>query len=141
MERLEVARPNALWYATSVVTKTLLQDIEQKLRERQRQLEEELRQFATRNPRAPGGWQTSYVDVGRSEDENATEVAMYSDSLSLERTLETALRDVASALARIEAGTYGTCRYCAKPIDEKRLLARPTSSACVACKVEKKKTV
>ena len=117
---------------------SLLKTIEQQLLERKIQLEEELRQFATRTPHGRGGWQATYVDVGRSEDENASEVAQYSDNLSLKQTLERALRDVAGALARITSGTYGVCRYCAKPIDEKRLLARPTSSACVSCKVERK---
>jgi RNA polymerase-binding transcription factor DksA len=39
-----------------------------------------------------------------------------------------------AALKRLEKGDYGVCRYCKKPIEEKRLLIRPTSSACVQCK-------
>ncbi|MBI4143150.1 TraR/DksA C4-type zinc finger protein [Candidatus Uhrbacteria bacterium] len=120
------------------ITKAFIQDMEQQLLERKTQLEGELRQLATRSNSGGGQWQATYVDVGRSEDENASEVAMYSDNLSLKQTLETALRDVAGALARIASGTYGTCRYCGKEIDEKRIRARPTSSACVACKVERK---
>ena len=124
--------------STAPLTAELLQTIEQQLRERKQRLEEELRQFASKHPHALGDWQARYVDVGRSEDENAAEVTMYSDNLSLERTLEKELRDVMNALSRIASGAYGTCRYCGKPIDEKRLLARPTSSACIACKVERK---
>lgn len=124
--------------STSPLTQERLQTIAQKLRERKAQLETELKAFASRNPHVSGDWQTQYANVGRSEDENAAEVTIYSDNLSLERTLEKELRDVTNALSRIEGGTYGTCRYCDKPIDEKRLLARPTSSACIACKVERK---
>ena len=125
--------------STSPLTSERIQSIEQKLHERQKQLEGELKQFANKNPHASGDWQARYTDVGRSEDENAAEVTMYSDNLSLERTLEKELRDVLNAISRIAAGSYGTCRYCSQPIAEQRLLARPTSSACVSCKEEKKK--
>lgn len=122
----------------AVAQTTFLAAITSRLLERKTQLEGELRQFATRSASGRGAWKTQLVDIGRSEDENASEVTMYSDNLSLERTLESALRDVTAALARLQAGTYGTCRYCNQPIDEKRLLARPTSSACVKCKTERK---
>lgn len=122
------------------LTKERLSEITAKLEERKMQLETELKAFASRNPHASGDWQAKFVDFGRSEDENAAEVTMYSDNLSLERTLEKELRDVMNALSRIASGAYGMCRYCGKPIPEQRLLARPTSSACIACKEEKKRT-
>ena len=58
----------------------------------------------------------------------------YTVNKPLEITLEKTLRDVKRALIAIEKGTYGVCKYCDKPIEEKRLLARPTSSSCVSCK-------
>ena len=54
--------------------------------------------------------------------------------MSLEDTLKKALRDVESSLDRIEKGAYGTCKYCNEEIDEQRIEARPTSSACIKCK-------
>ncbi|MBI2483527.1 TraR/DksA family transcriptional regulator [Candidatus Uhrbacteria bacterium] len=121
------------------MTNTFLMTVKEKLNTRKEQLERELKSFASRNPHASGHWEAKYVDFGRSEDENAAEVALYSDNLSLEHALEKEYRDVLNALSRITAGSYGNCRYCNQPIDEKRLLARPTSSACIACKVERKK--
>lgn len=79
-----------------------------------------------------------FPQYGVKDDENAAEVATFSDSLSLQRKIEESLKDVHAALARIEKGTYGICRYCGKPIDERRLLARPESGSCVACKEELK---
>ncbi len=38
------------------------------------------------------------------------------------------------ALARIDAGTYGVCESCGKPIGKARLLAFPRARMCVACK-------
>lgn len=76
----------------------------------------------------------AFPNYGDKEDENAAEVAEYGANLSLEQTLEKTLRDVNTALVRLQKGTYGICKYCQKPINEKRLLARPTSSSCVECK-------
>jgi len=38
------------------------------------------------------------------------------------------------ALARVAAGTYGTCESCAQPIPAERLLLMPDVTCCVACK-------
>lgn len=81
-----------------------------------------------------------YVELGNKDDENAAEVALFSDNLSLEESVERQLRDVNDSLERIEAGTYGICKYCAQPIDINRLKARPTSSSCVQCKEKLSKT-
>lgn len=98
-------------------------------------LEEELSRFAHRNPKATTtDFDTDFEDIGNKEDENAAEVARFSDNLSLENTLEKALRDVEGALKLIEQGTYGICKYCKAEIGEQRLVARPTSSACIQCK-------
>lgn len=110
----------------TILKKEVLDAITEKLRERETQLVEELRQYG------------KFVDFGRGEDENAAEIAQYADGLSMEGELVKALRDVKNALSRIAAGTYGVCRYCRQQIPEKRLIARPTSSSCVACKMEKK---
>jgi DnaK suppressor protein len=40
---------------------------------------------------------------------------------------------IASALGRIEAGTYGDCLRCGEPIDERRLAAQPEATLCRAC--------
>ncbi len=44
------------------------------------------------------------------------------------------LGDVRAALARIEAGTYGTCERCSAEIPAARLEAVPTASLCIKCK-------
>ena len=43
------------------------------------------------------------------------------------------LAEVDAALARVAAGTYGTCQRCGTAIPEERLEARPTAAYCVAC--------
>ena len=45
--------------------------------------------------------------------------------------LREALDDVDAALARLSAGTYGSCEVCGKPIGEARLEAMPAARLCI----------
>jgi len=47
------------------------------------------------------------------------------------------LKDIEDALDKIEAGTYGICEECGKPISEARLKVLPTARLCITCKGEK----
>ncbi|MFI6324191.1 TraR/DksA family transcriptional regulator [Nonomuraea sp. NPDC050556] len=42
-------------------------------------------------------------------------------------------RAVVDALKRLEAGAYGQCVDCGKPVPEGRLEARPEAARCVQC--------
>jgi RNA polymerase-binding protein DksA len=98
-------------------------------------LQSELANFAHRNPKAAEAkLEVDFQDIGNEEGDNAAEVAQFTDNLSLEDELEKALRDTEGALKLIEKGEYGICKYCRQPIDERRLLARPTSTSCIQCK-------
>ncbi len=112
----------------------LIAKIKKDLLARKKDLEEKLSRFARKNEKVKGDYDAEFPDYGDKEDENAGEVATYDDNLSLEHSLEKALRDVNKALERIEEGTYGICKYCGTEIGEKRLEARPVSSACIECK-------
>lgn len=97
-------------------------------------LEKELEKFSKKKAGQSGDYDTTFPDYGDKEDENAAEVADYVVNLSLEENLEKSLRDTNQSLDRLEKGEYGICKYCHKPIEEKRLLARLTSSSCMTCK-------
>ena len=43
------------------------------------------------------------------------------------------IREIQSALARIEEGTYGICGVCGEEIGEARLQAVPEATRCVNC--------
>ena len=43
------------------------------------------------------------------------------------------LRQVDEALMRMDAGTYGICAHCGRPIPPERLEVRPFAEYCVAC--------
>ena len=47
--------------------------------------------------------------------------------------LQDTIAEIDAALARIDAGTYGTCTQCGAAIPEERLELRPFAATCVAC--------
>lgn len=118
--------------------KKTLDKIKKQLLTEKKQLEKSLESFAEKNSKVSGDYHTKFPDIGESSEDNATEVAMFSDNLSLEQDLEKNLRDVNKALQKITDGAYGICQYCRQPIPEGRLMARPASTACVKCKTDLK---
>jgi DnaK suppressor protein len=52
---------------------------------------------------------------------------------ALANTLRETLTDVETALAKIEAGTFGPCESCGKPINPARLEAMPAARLCIDC--------
>jgi RNA polymerase-binding protein DksA len=53
---------------------------------------------------------------------------------SLEENSSNVLREIEAALGRIDAGTFGVCQRCGKPIGEERLEAMPYATKCIECK-------
>lgn len=119
---------------SSPFSKTFLEEMKKLLLKKKETLEADLAKFTKKNPHDSDDYEANFPNYGDEDDENAREVAEYTANKPLEITLEKSLRDVNKALDRLEKGTYGICKYCDKPIDEKRLKARLTSGACIDCK-------
>lgn len=119
------------------MTKKFLKEIEKKLKEEEASLTSELGNVLKPNSQ-PGASATdaAFPSYGDGEDENAAEVATFDSNLALEGNLEQSLADVKRALSKIEAGTYGTCENCGKPIAQARLKAFPTARLCLQCKAK-----
>jgi DnaK suppressor protein len=119
---------------TTKLTQKFMDEMKTVLLEEKARLERELSKFTRKNPHVAGDYETTYEEFGDKSDENAQEITQYLTDKPLEMQLEGLLRDVDKALDRMEKGLYGVCKYCDQTIEEKRLVARPTSSACVSCK-------
>ena len=52
---------------------------------------------------------------------------------ALVRQARTRLAELDAALARVDAGAYGTCERCGRPVGDARLEARPGSRLCIDC--------
>jgi len=116
------------------MNKEILEKIKKDLLERKTQIEAELATFTKKDEFIKDNYRSDFPDFGDKEDENAEEIATYTDNLSIEYSLESTLRDINKALEKIAKGNYGKCNYCGQEISEERLLARPASSSCVECK-------
>jgi DnaK suppressor protein len=70
-------------------------------------------------------------DIERTDrvQEEAVEVALTALDEQGRRELEA----IQAALARLDAGTYGSCETCGEAISPARLTAMPTARRCVAC--------
>lgn len=71
--------------------------------------------------------------VGNHMADDANETLEQETMLTIELSVKRQLDQVDEALARIEAGTYGICANCGKPINPARLEVRPSSVLCIDC--------
>lgn len=71
-------------------------------------------------------------EVHDLEDESIADLFADLNLTVLDRHVQET-RDINSALARIDKGTYDTCSDCGEAIDYERLVAYPTASRCVRC--------
>jgi len=104
------------------------------LEERRKRVKEQLEAIAKKNKRAGDGYTTIFPNFGRSEDENADEVANFTDLLSLKDNLEKELKEIETALQKMKKGVYGICEKCGRKISKARLKAAPTTRYCRKCK-------
>lgn len=114
--------------------KEFVQSRKKDLQERKKEIKKQLESFAEKSNRVANDYEARFPEYGRTEDENADEVAAFVDSLSLEENLENALSDVDTALGKIAKNEYGICEVCKKQISKKRLEILPTAKYCVECK-------
>ena len=95
------------------------------LEERDR-VREQLARLGHGDEKADLDFDENFADSGQATAERG-EVEALSGQLT-----ET-LQDIEDALAKFEAGTFGTCESCGKPIPEARLEAMPAAHLCISC--------
>jgi RNA polymerase-binding transcription factor len=83
--------------------------------------------IASRLGDAVGDAGDDQADVGAKTFEREHELALTHNAREL-------LAQNERAIARIEAGTYGTCESCGEAIGKARLQAFPRATLCVRCK-------
>ncbi len=74
---------------------------------------------------------TESVSLHPADD--ASELFEREKNLTVLNTLQTSIDDIDRALAKLDAGTYGQCDNCGRPIGEKRLEAMPSAAYCIDC--------
>ena len=103
-----------------------------RLEEEKTRLEGELSTVGRRNPSNPEDWEATAANPEPEPDPNdrADQMATYSGNSAILTDLEIRYNEVKDALARIDGGSYGTCRICGNAIEEDRLDADPSADTC-----------
>ena len=73
-------------------------------------------------------------DAGDDEADVGAKAFEREHELALTQNAQDLLDQGERARHRIDAGTYGVCESCGKPIGKARLLAFPRATLCVECK-------
>ncbi len=106
------------------------EQFKKKLLDEKAELEAELASIGQKNPNATNGWEatTGGMEVDKAdENEVADKLEEYEGNNSILVQLDSQLNEVKAALERIQAGTYGICETCGKPIEKDRLEANPAA--------------
>ena len=117
--------------ATAKLTKKEIDEFEARLQVERTELAEQLatiedQTFATTQSDLSGdvGVDDESADAGTATFEREKE-------LSIEQNVRDLLQKIDRALKRIEAGTYGICERCGKPIEKARIKALPYVDLCI----------
>lgn len=96
-------------------------------------LSAELATIAVHNPETDD-WEAKPEHNEESADENAAAdvTEEWTERSGTVAALETEYRATKRALARIAAGTYGTCEICGEEILPARLAIKPSARTCIA---------
>lgn len=110
------------------LTKAQLEKLKGKLLERQRVLVREVRE--KREQAASEANEEAIGGVGDAGDESVLRMITDLDISEAGRDVEE-LRDIDSALRRMDDGSYGTCDECGQDIGFPRLEVQPTATRCI----------
>lgn len=80
-----------------------------------------------------------FPQYGDTEEANAQEVERFEGYKGLEKGVKEFLKDINTALGRLDNEKYGICGSCGNPIDKSRLEAFPAALVCVECSKKPKK--
>ena len=88
----------------------------------------------------PGSLEDETEEILGSSDNHLGDAAAGTLDRQIDYSLEAnsgqLLAQINTALERLEAGTYGACSNCSRPIAEERLEAMPWASLCIDCQRE-----
>jgi DnaK suppressor protein len=122
------------------MTRKKLEEFKKLLLQKKEELETDLSNLGSENPKLKGDYQTKYPQYGDSLEDSAMELESYIEALPIEYRLEKKLALVKEAIKKIEKGKYGVCEKCGRNISEARLKIVPEAKFCVKCQGQKQKS-
>ena len=109
-------------------------NLEAKLLEEKKDLENELANIAKSEPQNRGGWEPTAGAIeidAADENEVADKLEELEDNAGIATQLENQLIEVNAALERMKSGKYGICLKCGKPIEKEILEANPSAKISI----------
>lgn len=104
-----------------------INEMKTQLEGERKEVEDKLKTFTHQSN---GDYQADFPEYGRSDEDNATEMADHAAASSTEAVLEQRLKNINAALNRVESGTYGLTSN-GELIPEDRLRANPAATTLV----------
>ncbi len=119
--------------AKSPFSKHELKEIKERLVEERAQLERqftdiEQTSFGGNKPETPG---EVTFDEEHADADAGTATFERERDLSLSNNIRDLMDKIDHALQRIDAGTYGLCSRCGKPVEKARIKALPYAALCI----------
>ena len=106
-----------------------IQQLREALEEELASIDRQLKEYGT-----DGAGETFEVDSDEGFADSAQATAERSSMIGMVEQLQQNHREIVEALARMDAGNYGSCERCRREIPFERLEAVPSTLMCVDCK-------
>ena len=113
------------------LTKKELDDFASRLRDERAELSEQLTTIEDQTFAATQSDISGDVGVDDESADAGTATFEREKELSIEQNVRDLIQKIDRALKRIDAGTYGICERCGKPIEKARLKALPYVDLCI----------
>ncbi len=99
------------------------------------EIESELSKIAKKDPTQEENWDATPGGIDTMNpladaNEAADQIEELEENKMVTDALEIRHRQIKMALAKMDAGTYGTCEISGEPIEEERLQANPAARTC-----------
>ena len=117
--------------AEAKLTKKELGDLHTRLVEEHDQLETQLASIVEESFAATQSDMSGDVGLDDESADAGTATFEREKDLSIENNVRDLLRKIDGALKRMDAGTYGLCERCGRPIEKARLKALPYAELCI----------
>jgi RNA polymerase-binding protein DksA len=117
--------------AEAKLTKKEIGDLRARLVEEHGQLETQLASIVEESFAATQSDMSGDVGLDDESADAGTATFEREKDLSIENNVRDLLRKIDGALKRMDAGTYGLCVRCGRPIEKPRLKALPYAELCI----------
>lgn len=109
-------------------------ELRQRLREEHARLEHELHELTSGDEAVTAAdFQLDSSGMVTDQAENAEALTQVDRNRAIINHTQRLLTQVDEALTRMDAGTYGICTNCGRPIAPARLMALPWAALCIDC--------